>query len=222
MRASFRPTPHAPRPTLLLLACLTTAAPAQTPARVFTLAAAGAAPIAVFVVRDSDIFTRVGDDAGRMSSTESCAAIAGHPASVERYAALDGFLQGWVADSAKRVGDAPAGVVTTLTNDTATIAGTLTTRLHVTTGGQPSADMWVARNLLPAGIRDAGDRWRALMPVDYWRWQHGSPGFTEIAFGYGIPLRIQSPGGNTIDVTQSTVVPPWVADVDRACNAAAK
>ena len=225
----MRPTTRARVAAALLLAAFVVPAPAraQKPAsrvrpRVFALADSTGAPLAVFVVRDSNVYSRLGIESGWLSPTASCMALYGQQVVVQPYIDLEHFLVGWIADSTKHAGAAPAGVVTTLTNDTATIAGVRATRLHITNAGQPAGDMWVARSIVPAKIRAAGDRWRVLLPADYWRWMHGAPGMTEIIYIYGIPLRIKSPDGKTLSASPSDSVPTWVADVERSCAAGAK
>lgn len=194
--------------------------PSTARPRVFTIADSTGAPAATFVVRDSNFFSRVGIESAWMSPTASCMALYGQQVVVMPYDDLEKFIKTWIADTAKHSGEAPPGVVTTLTHDTATIAGIRTTRLHITSSGQTAGDMWIACSIVPTKIRASGDRWRALMPADYWRWQHGAPGMTEITYTYGIPLRISSPTGKTLTATAGDSVPSWVDDVEQSCKAA--
>lgn len=206
---------------LVAVLCGAPPALAAQSVRVVSLRVDSGSVLATFVVGDSDLFTRVGTEAGWMSPTASCADIAGYPPSVSTYADAERSTRQWLEESrAMRRGEAPPGVMTELTTDTATVAGIPTVRLHMTNAGALVGDMWVARSLVPPAIRSAGDRWYTMLPADYWRWKHGSPGFSEIALGFGIPLRIRMADGKTAMASVSAAAPPWVAEVEQRCKSA--
>jgi hypothetical protein len=81
------------------------------------------------------------------------------------------------------------------------------------------SDFWVAADEVPPRLKESAKWFADLMPPDYWRRVHGSPGFSEIITLYGIPIRVDGPDGTTLQVSRVTSsVPAWVADVERSCN----
>jgi len=97
-----------------------------------------------------------------------------------------------------------------LTEETETVAG-LKTRKLIQTGNGPSTNIiWVSSDLVPQGLRAAGEKLRRLLPTDYWKKVHGNPGIPEIILLYGIPLKEVSDGrpiytANVIQATDTSV-----------------
>lgn len=67
--------------------------------RVFNLSVDSGPARATFVIRDGDLFTRVGNESGWLFSTGSCMDIPGHPAVVSTYAQGDSYTSQWLEES---------------------------------------------------------------------------------------------------------------------------
>jgi hypothetical protein len=207
-----------------LLSCgVTVRAEAQS-GRSFALTSSKGDSVGTIVVRDSSIFTKFANEFGWRSPSLDCMAIADHPAVVTTPSDLESWMRHWL-DSTKTTRastEAPPGVVTTLTTDTQTIGGIRTRRVRVV-APQGEVDIWVAADEVPSRIRASAKGFSDLMPPDYWRRMHGSPGFSEIIVLYGVPIRQQFPDGTMIQAsTPTSSIPAWVADVETKCKNALK
>lgn len=97
-----------------------------------------------------------------------------------------------------------------LTEDTETIAGLKARKLIETSNGKSTDIIWVSSDLVPQGLRAAGEKLRRLLPADYWKKIRGNPGIPEIILLYGIPLKLVSDGrpiytANVIQATDTSV-----------------
>jgi len=202
----------------ILLCGMTVTAPAQS-GRTFVLASPQRDFQATFVVRDSSIFTRVLNESDWMSPSRSCVITEGRKPVVVTLAQQQKWLRQWL-DSTKAMRastEAPPGVVPTLTADTQTIGGIRTRRLRM---DSPSfhSDVWVAVDEVPSRLRESNKFFADLLPPDYWRRVHSSPGFTEMITLFGIPMRVDGPEGTTLQAsTPTSTIPAWVADVEARC-----
>jgi hypothetical protein len=206
-----------------LLCCGTTVSAGAQSARSFVLVSAKGDSVGTIVVRDSGIFAKFTNAFGWMAPSMNCMAVADQPAVVTTPSEMEKLIRHWL-DSTKATRastEAPPGVVTALTADTQTIGGIRTRRVRMT-APQGERDIWVAADEVPPRLRESGKRFLDLMPADYWRWMHGTPGYTEIMMLYGIPIRDQLPDGTTLQATRTSVVPGWVADVETRCKNASK
>lgn len=95
-----------------------------------------------------------------------------------------------------------------LTEDTDTISGLKTRKLIKTSNDRSTDIIWVSSDLVPPGLRAAGEKLRRLLPADYWKKVRGNPGIPEIIMLYGIPLKLVSDGRTiyTAKVIQATDV----------------
>lgn len=206
----------------VFLCCgITMSAGAQS-GRTFVLISPKGDAQATFVVRDSSVFTRLFNQVTWMSPSRSCIVTEGKAPVVVTVAQQLAWLRQWL-DSTKAMRastEAPPGVVPTLTSDTQTIAGIKTRRLRMDSPAF-SSSVWVAIDEVPSLLRESNKSFAALLPPDYWRRLHSSPGFTEIVTLYGIPMRVQGPDGTTLQASAPTsVIPRWVADAEARCRKA--
>ena len=203
----------------ILLCCVTTVSAGAQSARTFVLTSPTGDFQATFVVRDSSIFTRVLTESSWMSPSRSCIVSEGHKLVVVTLAQQQKWLKQWL-DSTKAMRastEPPPGVVTTLTADTQTIAGIRTRRLRMDSPAYHN-DVWVAVDEVPSRLRESNKPFVDLLPSDYWRRVHSSPGFTEMITLFGIPMRVQGPNGTTLQASAPTsTIPEWVADVEARC-----
>ena len=207
----------------IFLCCGMTASAAAQSARTFVLSSPKGDVQATFVVRDSSVFTRFLNQSDWMSPSRSCVVTEGHAPVVVSLAQQQKWLQQWL-DSTKAIRastEPPPGVVPTLTADTQTIGGVLTRRLRMDSPSLHS-EIWVAVDAVPARLREGGQQFAALLPPDYWRRLHSSPGFSEIVTLYGIPMRVRGPEGiTTLEASApASTIPAWVADVEAICKRA--
>lgn len=204
----------------VLLCCAIAVSAGAQPGRTFVLRSPRGDIPATFVVRDSSIFARIFTQTTWMSPSRSCVVTEGRAPVIVTVAQQLQWLRQWL-DSTKAMRastEAPPGVVPTLTTDTQTIAGVRTRRLRMDSPAFQSS-VWVAVDAVPARLREANKSFAALLPPDYWRRLHSSPGFTEIVTLYGIPMRVQGPDGTTLDASAPTsTIPAWVADIEKRCR----
>ena len=154
-----------------------------------------------------------------MSPSRTCTISQGRKPVVVPLGQQQTWLQQWLdSTKAMRAGsEPPPGVVTTLTADTQTIAGVRTRRLRMDSPANHS-EVWVAVDEVPSRLRESNKAFVDLLPPDYWRRLHGSPGFAEIVILFGIPMRVDGPGGTTLQASApTTTIPAWVADVEASC-----
>jgi len=81
-----------------------------------------------------------------------------------------------------------------LTEETDTIAGLKARKLIETSNSKQTNVIWVSSDLVPSGLRVAGEKMRMMLPTDYWNKIRGHPGIPEIILLYGIPLKLVSDG----------------------------
>lgn len=98
---------------------------------------------------------------------------------------------------------AGSNVALRLTSETETIFGLRVCKVIKTRDGKLEDEMWVSIDLVPTKLRAAGERFRSVIPQDYWEKVHGNPGMVEIIMMFGIPIKIVSSGH---DVFQARVL----------------
>jgi hypothetical protein len=180
--------------TALAFGWLTTAS-AQQPKVIEIVATDGGAKTASIYIDGENLLLEPGDNSLATLFTAEAVFTINHrdkSYSVHSYNDLQNMAGQKAGKTARPQGGAVSGpgVEFRLTEETDTISGARVRKMIEMRGGKPEAELWVNSDLVPAKVREAGEKIMSALPEDHWKRGQGSPGMPEIIMMYGIPLKM--------------------------------